>query len=99
MLTQVLSCEICGHLFYRTPPVAASVKACNFTKIRLCHGCFFVNFLKILRMFFLMRCKNLLKVHKNTGEKVVAKYLPADDCLIKTIILLTMMITTMLSVS
>ena len=56
--------------FYRTPPVAASVKA--FTKIRLCHGC-------LLNIF--------------------AKYVSADGCFVKTIILLTSMIMTMLSVS
>ena len=31
--------------FLRTPLVPVSVKACNFTKIRLRHGCFYVNFL------------------------------------------------------
>ena len=41
-----------AHLFYRTPKVAASVKACNITKIRLFYGCFFVNFLKISERFF-----------------------------------------------
>ena len=44
-LTQVFSSEICEHLskntfFYRGPTVTASVKACNFTKIRFRHGCF-----------------------------------------------------------
>ena len=29
-----------------------------------------------------MRCKNFLKVHKNTGEKMFAKYLSANGCLI-----------------
>ena len=28
-----------------------------------------------------MCCKNFLKVHKNTDEKIFAKYLSADDCL------------------
>ena len=45
-----------------------------------------------------MRCKNFLKVHKNTDEKMFAKYLSADGCFVKAI-LLTAMITTMLSVS
>ena len=45
-----------------------------------------------------MRCKNFLKVHKNTGEKMFAKYLSADGCFVKTI-LVTVMTTTMLSVS
>ena len=37
------------------------------------------------------------KVHKNTGEKIFAKYLSADGCFVKTIIVLTVMITAMLS--
>ena len=56
-LAQIFSCKYCEHLsnntfFYRTPAVDASVKACNFTEIKLCHGYFFVNFLKIFGMFF-----------------------------------------------
>ena len=31
-----------------------------------------------------MRCKNFLKVYKNTGEKILAKYLSADGCFVKT---------------
>ena len=31
-----------------------------------------------------MRCQNLSKVHKNTGEKIFAKYLSADSCFVKT---------------
>ena len=101
-LTQAFSCEFCKHLykntfFYRTPPLATSAKACNFTKIRFAGGCFFVDILKM--NVFLMQCKNFLKVHKNTGEKMFAKYLSADDCFVKTIILLTVMITAMLPVS
>ena len=46
-----------------------------------------------------MHCKNFLKVHKNTGEEMFVKYLSADGCFVKTIILLTMMIKTMVSVS
>ena len=38
--------------FYRTHPVVASVKACNFTNIRLCHGFIFVNFLKLFGTYF-----------------------------------------------
>ena len=38
--------------FYRTPPVAASVKFWNYIKIRLCWWCFFVNFLKVSEHFF-----------------------------------------------
>ena len=37
------------------------------------------------------------KVHKNTSEKMFAKHLSADGCLVKTIILLIVTITTMLS--
>ena len=73
---------------------------------------FFVNFLKIFGTFlflifyfilfyfiFFFWCagRNFLKVDKNTGEKIFAKYLSADGCFVKTI-LLTVMITTMLSV-
>ena len=44
-------------------------------------------------------CKNFLKVHTNTGKNMFPKYLSEDDCFIKTIMLLTVMITTILSVS
>ena len=47
---------------------------------------------------FVMCCKNFLKVDKNTGEKMFAKYLSPDGCFVKTIVL-TVMITTMLPVS
>ena len=45
-LSQVFFCEFCKQLskntvFYRPPPVAASLKACNFTKIRRYHGVLF----------------------------------------------------------
>ena len=43
-----------------------------------------------------MRCKNFLKVHKNTCKKMFAEYLSTDGCFVKTIILLTVVITTML---
>ena len=46
-----------------------------------------------------MLCKDFLKVYKSTGENMFAKYLSGDGCFAKTIILLTVMITTMLSVS
>ena len=42
-----------------------------------------------------MRGKNFLKVYKSTGGKMFAKYLFADGCFIKRIILLTVMITMM----
>ena len=75
-LTQVFFREFCEHLskdtiFYRTPQVAASVKVCNFTKIRLCHGWFFCGLSKSFRNVFLMCCKNFLKTHKITGEKKI----------------------------
>ena len=38
-----------------------------------------------------MHCKNFPKVHKSTGEKMFAKYLYADSCFVKTIILLKLM--------
>ena len=31
-----------------------------------------------------MRCQNFLKVQKNTGEKIFAKYLSTDGCFVKT---------------
>ena len=49
--------------------MAASVKACNFTKIRLCHGCFFCELSKNFRNACLMRCKNFLKIHKIDLQK------------------------------
>ena len=59
--------------------MTASVKNCNLMKIRraalfLCE--LSKNFWKVL----LMLCKNVLKVHKNTGDKVFAKYLSANVC-------------------
>ena len=35
-----------------------------------------------------MCCKNFLKIHKNIGKKMLAKYLFADGCFIKTILLM-----------
>ena len=61
-------------LFFGTPSVAASVKAYNFTKIRFCQVCFCELF-KNFWIVFLMRCKNFLKVHKNTGKNMFAKSL------------------------
>ena len=43
-----------------------------------------------------MRRKNFVEVDKNTGEKMFAKYLSADGCFVKAIILLTVMLKTML---
>ena len=70
----VFSCEFCEFLsknasFYRTPLVAASVKACNFTKIRLCHWCFFVNFLKIFGTLFWWAAR------KNVRKKSLCRWL------------------------
>ena len=56
------------------------VKACNFTNIRLHHGCIFVNFLKLFETYI----DALLEFHKSTGEKIFAKYLSADVCFVKT---------------
>ena len=73
-LTQVREHLSKNTFFYRTPLVVASVKACNFTKIRLPKGVFCElskDFWNVFFVFFvLMRCKNFLKVHKNTGEKM-----------------------------
>ena len=63
--------------------MVAPVKACNFTNIRLRHGCIFVKFRKRWGCI-LIRCLNFLKVHQNTGEKIFAKYLSTDDCFVKT---------------
>ena len=41
-----------------------------------------------------MGCKNFHKVDKNTGKKIFFKDLSVDDCFVKTIILLTLTITT-----
>ena len=85
-LTQVFSSAFCEHLskntfFYRTPSLAASVKACNFTIIRLLQGCvFLLTFEKFSECFF-DALQEVLKVHKNTGEKIFTKYLSADGCL------------------
>ena len=54
---------------------------------------------KNFRNVFLMHCKNFPKVHKNTSKNMFPKYLSEDDCFVKTIILLTVTIATMLSVS
>ena len=71
--------------FYRTHSVAAPVKkACNFTNnIRLQHGWFFVNFLKLFGTYF----DALLEFAKSSQKywrKKFAKYLSADGCFVKT---------------
>ena len=33
-----------------------------------------------------MSCKNFLKVHKNAGEKMFAKYLFVDGCFLKSLL-------------
>ena len=43
-----------------------------------------MNFLKIFGTYF-DALQDFLKVHKNTGENMFAKYLSADDCFITTI--------------
>ena len=62
------------------------MKTCNFTKIRLYHGCFLCELSKSFRNVFLMCCKHFLKAHKNNSEKMFAKYLSADACFVKTTI-------------
>ena len=39
-----------------------------------------------------MNCKDFLKVHKNTVEKMFAKYLSVDGCFLKSILLTVMML-------
>ena len=63
--------------------MVAPVKACNFTNIRLCHGCIFVKFLKLFGTYFDVLLE-FSKVHKNTGDKIFVKYLPAAGCFVKT---------------
>ena len=68
-----------ANTFLRTPfdrkhPVAAPVKACNFTNIRLQHGWLFVG------TYF----DALLEFSKSYWRKKFAKYLPADGCFVKT---------------
>ena len=68
--------------FYRTHPVVAPVKACNFTNIRLHHGCIFVNFLKLSETYF----DAPLEFSKSSQKywRIFAKYLSADGCFVKT---------------
>ena len=71
------------NIFYRTHPVAAPVKACNLINIRLRHGWFFVNFLKLFGTYF----DALLEFSKSSRkywQKKLAKYLSADGCFVKT---------------
>ena len=101
-LTQVFFCVFSKHLskntiFYRTPEVAASVKAGNFTNITT--NIIFVDFLKIFGMFFWCATRIFWKITKLLVKKRFAKNPSADSCFVKTIILLTVMITTMLCVS
>ena len=56
--------------------MVAAVKACNFTNIKLHHRCIFVNFLKFFERYF--------DSHKNTGEKIFAKYLSTNNCFVIT---------------
>ena len=81
-------CEIFKSIFFqKTPLVAASVKACNCTKIRLSHGSF-CELSKTFWNIILMCCV----------KKMFAKNPAADVCFVKTI-LLTAVIMIMLSVS
>ena len=56
--------------------------------------CFFKNFLKVSKKRFFDALQEFSKSSQNTGEKIFAKYLSADGCFAKTI-LLTVMITTL----
>ena len=73
--------------FHRTHPVAAPVKVCNFTNIRLVvgwlHGCFFMNFLKPFGTYF----DALLQFSKSSqkySQKKFVKYLSPYGCFVKT---------------
>ena len=68
--------------------MVAPAKACNFSNIRLHHGCISVNFQKLFEKHFdalpefsKSSQKYLLN---NTCEKIFAKYLSADACSVKT---------------
>ena len=55
-LTQAFTCEFYKYLskntfVNRTHPLVAPVKVCNFTNIRLRHGCIFANFLKLFETY------------------------------------------------
>ena len=60
------------------------VKACNFINIRLSRECFFVNFLKPFGTYFDALLEFSKSLHKNTGEKIIAKYLSAGGWSVKT---------------
>ena len=66
--------------FNRTHLVAAPVKAGNFTNIRLWHGWFFVNVLKLFETYF----DALLEFSENSQKYWQKKYLSADGCFVKT---------------
>ena len=63
--------------------MVASVKACNFTNIRLRHGCMFVKSLKLFGTYFDALLEFSESSQKN-GEKIFAEYLSADGCFVKT---------------
>ena len=58
-----------------------------------------MNFLKISKERFFDPLQEFSKSLQKYCQKMFAKYLSADGCFVKTITLLTAMITTMLSVS
>ena len=63
--------------------MVAPVKLCNFTNIRLRHKCIFMKFLKLFGTYF-DALLEFSKSSQNTGEKILAKYLSADGCFVKT---------------
>ena len=63
--------------------MVAPTKACNFTNIRLCHGCIFVKFLKLFGKYF----DALLEFSKSSQKIRAKKHLlniSADGCFVKT---------------
>ena len=63
---------LCQSLFFTALGlVVASVKAYNFTKIRLRHRVFLCELSKNFWNMFLMRYRNFLKFHKNMGKKML----------------------------
>ena len=67
-LPQVFSSEFCEYLsknnFLQNASGGCSCKSLNFTNIRLCHGWFFVNFLKLFGTYF----DALLEFSKNSQK-------------------------------
>ena len=74
----MFSSEFCERLsknifFYRTPPLAAPVEACNFIKIRIRHGWFFEDFLTISKNVFFDALQEYSRSSQKYWRKNVCK--------------------------